>query len=310
MTNTIVRALTRTFRLARERTLMSIAALTAATLLVSGCVTNTEGPQPSATLNIDSISVNERAAALLPKEVRDRGVLRIGVDASYAPNQFEGPDGAPRGWEVELTTALAAKLGLRVEWTKLLFDQIIPQVTGGTLDLGSSSFNDTVERQQQVDFVDFYEAGLQFARGPDEPALTGDLCGLSISVQTTTTSDDYVTEESNACVEAGRAPIDVLRSDNQDEATYNAMIGRASYMLADSPITQFAVSRAEGKLVFDGDIFDAAPYGLVCQKDSPTTEAIRAAMQSLMDDGTYEKVLTAWGVEAGALKRAEINGVS
>ena len=41
--------------------------------------------------------------------------------------------------------------------------------------------------------------------------------------------------------------------------------------------------------------------------DSQTAEAVQEAMQKLMDDGTYTKILQHWGVESGALDKAEIN---
>lgn len=286
---------------------LALAASTA--LLLSGCVTNTEGPTGGETFDPSTVTVDDAAAALLPDAIRDRGVLRVGVDASYAPNEFEGPDGAPIGWEVELTTAVAAKLGLEVEWQKLLFDQIIPQVSGGTLDLGSSSFTDTTERQKQVDFVDFYEAGLQYAKAPDAEPIGEDLCGLTIAVQATTTSDDFLTAASEECTKKGKPAIEVLRSDNQDEATNNAVIGRAPYMLADSPITQYGVQQSAGKLELDGDYFDAAPYGLACGKDTGLAEAVKAAMESLLADGTYDRILSSWGVEAGRMDTIEINSV-
>ena len=292
-----------------KKLLAPLAAAAGLALVLTGCVTNTEGPTSTSTLDAGSIAVDEAAAALLPQAIADAGVLRIGVDASYAPNQFEGPDGQPVGWEVELTTAVAAKLGLKVEWSKLLFDQIIPQVAGGTLDLGSSSFSDTTERQKQVDFVDFYEAGLQYAKAPDAAALTDDLCGLSITVQATTTSDDFLTAKSEECTAAGKPAIDIMRSDNQDEATNNAAIGRAPYMLADSPITQYGVQQNEGKLELTGEIFDAAPYGLVVAKGSGLTEAVKAAMESLVADGTYGEILGAWGVDAGAVETITMNSV-
>lgn len=287
-----------------------LATAAAVALVLTGCVTNTEGPESTSSFDPASITVDETAANRLPQAIKDSGVLRVGTDATYAPNQFEGPDGAPIGWEVELTTALAAKLGLEVEWSKLLFDQIIPQVSGGTLDLGSSSFTDTIERQEQVDFVDFYEAGLQFAKAPDAADLTDDLCGLSITVQATTTSDDYLSSKSDECTAAGKPAIDIMRSDSQDEATNNAAIGRAPYMLADSPITQYGVQQNEGKLELTGSIFDSAPYGLVVAKDSGLAEAVQAALTSLVADGTYDTILSGWGVQAGAVSSIEINSVT
>lgn len=41
--------------------------------------------------------------------------------------------------------------------------------------------------------------------------------------------------------------------------------------------------------------------------DVDIAKAVQAALQKLMDDGTYMKILKHWGVESGALDKAEIN---
>lgn len=296
-----------------RKALGALAAFAAAALVLTGCVQNTEGSagsaNPSQSAEV-SVSVSDTAAALVPEEIASSGVLRVGTDATYAPNQYAGPDGEPVGWEVELVEAVAAKLDLEVEWAKEGFDQIIPKVTGGTLDMGSSSFSDTVERQESVDFVDFYEAGLQYVRGVDVDPLPDSLCGLTIGAQATTTSDDYLMAASDECEANGEEPINLIKKDGQDEATNDVVLGNTDYMLADSPIAQNSVLQASDKITLDGDVFDAAPYGLVFAKDTELTQAVQTAMQELMDDGTYETILSNWGVQDGAVDEAVINGAS
>ncbi|KAB1658061.1 ABC transporter substrate-binding protein [Pseudoclavibacter chungangensis] len=278
-----------------------------AAMLLTGCVNNETTPETDGSA-APEVAVDEAAAALLPENIKSAGVLTIGVDASYAPNEFEADDGSVTGWEVELGDAVAAKLGVKTDWKKLLFDAILPQVAGGTLDLGFSSFTDNAERQQQVDFVDYYEAGLQFAKSPDAEAIDPEnLCGLSIAVQATTTSDQYLTDKSTECTNGGQSAIEIVKSDGQDEATSNVALGKVPYMLGDSPITQYAVAQSDGKIELAGDLFDSAPYGIVIAKDSALVPAIQAAVQSLIDDGTYTAILEKWGVEAGAVTSAEIN---
>lgn len=296
-----------------RKALGALGAFAAAALVLTGCVQNTEGSagsaNPSQSAEV-SVSVSDTAAALVPEEIASSGVLRVGTDATYAPNQYAGPDGEPVGWEVELVEAVAAKLDLEVEWAKEGFDQIIPKVTGGTLDMGSSSFSDTVERQESVDFVDFYEAGLQYVRGVDVDPLPDSLCGLTIGAQATTTSDDYLMAASDECEANGEEPINLIKKDGQDEATNDVVLGNTDYMLADSPIAQNSVLQASDKITLDGDVFDAAPYGLVFANDTELTQAVQTAMQELMDDGTYESILSNWGVQDGAVDEAVINGVS
>jgi polar amino acid transport system substrate-binding protein len=81
-------------------------------------------------------------------------------------------------------------------------------------------------------------------------------------------------------------------------------------MLADSPIAPNSVLQASDKITLEGDVFDAAPYGLVFAKDTELTQAVQTAMQELMDEGTYEQILSNWGVQDGAVDEAVINGVS
>jgi polar amino acid transport system substrate-binding protein len=290
----------------RKKSLVAPVALAAAAaFLLTGCVNNEEAPAGGSSGG-GSVSADDELAALVPDDIASAGVLKIGVDASYAPNEFEADDGSVTGWDAELAEAVAAKLGLEVEWEKSLFDAILPKVAGGTLDLGWSSFTDNAERQAQVDFVDYYSAGLQFAKAADAEDLT-EFCGVTIAIQASTTSEQFLQAESDACVADGKDAIDMLKSDGQDEATNNAVLGRADYMLGDSPITQYAVAQSDDKLVLSGDIFDAAPYGVVIEKDSELVKAIQAAMQSIIDDGTYSDILEEWGVEAGAVDEATVN---
>ena len=290
----------------RRKSLVAPLALAAAAAFVlTGCVNNEEAPDSGSSAG-GSVSADDKLVALLPDDIAKAGVLKIGVDASYAPNEFEADDGSVTGWDAEIAEAVAAKLGLKVEWEKSLFDAILPKVAGGTLDLGWSSFTDNEERQAQVDFVDYYNAGLQFAKGKDAEDLT-EWCGITVAIQASTTSEQYLQDASDACVAEGKDAVDMLKSDGQDEATNNAVLGRADYLLGDSPIIQYGVAQSDDALVLSGDVFDAAPYGVVIEKDGDLIEAIQAAMQAIIDDGTYEDILSEWGVEGGAIDEATIN---
>lgn len=283
----------------------------AAALVLTGCVNNAESEGGGTTDTPDtttSIQPDEAAVALLPAEVKDSGVLIIGTDAEYPPNEYKDSAGNPVGWGVELAEAVSAKLGLTPEWEILGFDSIIPRIQEGALNMGSSSFTDNVERQKSVDFVNFLNAGSQWAAAIDTEVDPDNACGLTIAVQSTTVQDtDEMPARNQACLDAGEDPIEILRFDGQPEVTQAVVDGRADAFSADSPVTGDAVSVLGDKLHLVGDLFDAAPYGFAAQKDSDMTKAIQAALQSLMDDGTYLEILESAGIESGALDEATIN---
>lgn len=283
------------------------ALVAAAALALTGC-TNSETEDTGGSGATEGIQPDQAAVDLLPDEVKESGVLRIGTDAEYPPNEYKDDEGNPTGWGVELAEAVSAKLGLKPEWEILGFDSIIPRIQEGALDMGSSSFTDTVERQQSVDFVNFLNAGTQWAAAKGADIDPDDACGLTIAVQATTVQDtDELPAKNQACLDAGKDPIEVLRFDGQPEATQAVVDGRADAFSADLPVTGDAVKQLSDQLQVVGDVFDAAPYGFATQKDSEMTKAVQAALQSLMDDGTYLKILTAAGIESGALTTATIN---
>ena len=84
--------------------------------------------------------------------------------------------------------------------------------------------------------------------------------------------------------------------------------GAVDVFFADSPVVGYAIAQTEGQLEQLGKDFDSVPNAIAIKKgDSQTTDAVQKAMQKLMDDGTYGKILQHWGVESGALDKAEIN---
>lgn len=88
------------------------------------------------------------------------------------------------------------------------------------------------------------------------------------------------------------------------------MLGKADAMSADSPVTLDAIAKTEGKLKQTGELFDAAPYGFVVQKGSELAQAVQIALQSLVDDGTYQKILDHAGLKVGGVSKIEMNSVT
>ena len=282
----------------------------AAALTLSGCVTNTEGPEREAT-DTSGIKVDEAAVALLPADIKDSGEIVIGTDASYPPNEYKDSNGEIVGWGVDLANAVAAKLGLEPKWEEAGFDTIIPSIQGGKMDMGSSSFTDNAERQKTVDFVNFYEAGVLWAAPIGETVDPNNACGLKIAVQAGTFQHtDELPAKSQACEDAGKQAIEIMPFEGQAEATNAVVLGQAQAFSADSPVTLSAIAAQSDKIEAAGESFDVAPYGYALPKDSELTKAVQAALQSLMDDGTYLDILTKAGVEDGAIDKATINAGS
>ena len=283
-----------------------------AALMLTGCVDNsTPAESGSPGTSAAAITKDDAAAALVPAEVADRGTLIIGTEPTYAPNEFKNEAGDPIGWDIELASGLAAKLGLTPEFQVAKFDNIIPSVAGGKADIGASSFTYTPERAQQVDFVNYYNAGIQWASATGADVDPNNACGLKVAVQTATFEDtDEVPAKSDACVAAGKPAIDKLKFDTQADVANAVVLGQADALSADSPVSLYAIAQTGDKLQPAGETFDEAPYGMVVARGSALTAAVQAALQSMVDDGSYTAILDAWGVTDGGVNDITINAAA
>ncbi|MFI6433587.1 ABC transporter substrate-binding protein [Rhodococcus oryzae] len=278
-------------------------------LVLSSCVTNNEGLIPVADdVHVDRV---DEIAADLPREVAASGRLIAGTNIPYAPNEFKDEAGNIVGFDVDLLNAVGKVLGLTVDYKQADFDKIIPAVQAGTYTMGMSSFTDSKEREESVDFVTYYRAGIQWAQRTGEPVDPNNACGLRVGVQTTTTEDiDEVPAKSEACVAAGRPPIKKVKFDSQDDVANALILGRVDALSADSPVTAYAIKRSGGRMEAAGEVFDSAPYGWPLVKGSPLAPVLQRAMQYLIDGGQYQQIADNWGVGSGTITQSQINGAA
>ncbi|APC37124.1 ABC transporter substrate-binding protein [Nocardiopsis dassonvillei] len=270
------------------------------------------GAEESAAPEAPSVEVDEELAALVPADVAEAGTVTIGVEASYPPGEYLDADGETvLGFNVDLVNAALAKLGLEATWEPTAFDSIIIGVDTGTYDLGSSSFTVTEERMEQVNMISYFSSGTQwFAQAGNPQDVDPDnACGMRIAVQSNTTHDTDIEERSAACVDAGEEAITIQKFESQPLATETVVSGVNDASLADMPTSAYALEQTgEGVLEFIGEQYNAAPYGILTNKeDTELAEAVAAAFNALIEDGTYAEVLGEWGVDAGGMESAEVN---
>ena len=249
--------------------------------------------------DVSSVKKDDAIAALLPESVTKDGKLTIGTNPSYAPAEFLDADGKTQiGYDMDLARAMGNIFGLETEIVSSNFDTIIPAI-GSKYDLGIAAFTITKERMESVDFVSYFTAGMGYAVATGNPKNVdeNDLCGLNVAVET-----------GKQCKADGKKDITIQSSKQQTDATTAVVTGKADVFFADSPVVVYAIAQTDGQLEQLGKDFDEVPNAIAIKKgDSQTTEAVQKAMQKLMDDGTYTKILQHWGVESGALDKAEIN---
>ncbi len=251
----------------------------------------------------------DELAAGVPADIGKSGKLIVGVTIPYTPNEFKDPQGKIVGFDVDLLDAVAATLGLTTDYRESDFARIIPSIDGGTYNVGMSSFTDTKEREKQVDFVTYFNAGTQWAQRAGEPVDPNNACGKKVAAMAASTQEiDELPAKSKKCVDAGKPEIRIIKFDGQDAVTNAVVLGQADAMSADSPVTAWAIKQSDGKLQDAGAVFDTAPYGWPVKKGSPLAQSLQKALEHLIQTGDYKTIATNWGLESGLIDKPVING--
>jgi polar amino acid transport system substrate-binding protein len=284
----------------------------AVAMVAAGCGDNGGSGGGSTETTAAAPAVDEALAAKVPDAIKSDGKILIGTDSSYPPNEFLDTDGKTViGWDVDLFNAIAAKLGLKTEWQSAVFDAIIPGIGSGKYELGVSSFFITDERKQQVDMVSYYSVGTQWLTKKGNPSgIQPDAaCGKKVAVQTNTAQDtDDLAKRQETCKSQGKPAITVDRYQRQDQATASVVSGKDDATLADSPVMAYAVKQTNGQLELLGDAYDTYFYGAVIKKgQAEFAQVVADAVKALVSDGTYNTILTKWGVQAGAIDNPAVN---
>ena len=248
-------------------------------------------------------------AATVPADIRQSGRLVIGINVPYAPNEFKDSQGNIVGFDVDLMNAIARTLGLEADYRETAFASIIPSVQADNFDVGASSFTDTADREQDVDFVTYFEAGNLWARRAGTSVEPSAACGLKVGVaQGGLQETKEIPAKSDECVAAGLSPIDMVVFTRQDDLTKALVAGEVDAMSADSPVTGFAVKLSAGVLETAGEVTDSASYGWPVAKGSGLAESLKQGLEQLMKTGEYRTIATQWGIEKGMIDAPVING--
>jgi polar amino acid transport system substrate-binding protein len=308
---------------ARSRTAAVGAIAVAGALLLTGCGDQTEGGNDSGSKETASSS----SAPLfdkLPANIQKAGVIKVGTNAEYAPMEYQD-GGKIVGVDPDIAAALGKQLGVEFKFTSGSFDGLITSLNSGRYDVAMSSITDTKARQEGlddkgkklgpgVDFVDYFTAGtaVYVQKGnPKKINSIADLCGQTAAVQRGTTYEQALKDQSKKCTDGGGKKITIEPFENDTEAQTRVKSGGAVAGVNDYPVAVDLARKADGGNAFEvvGEQVDAGPFGIAVNKDNKElTEALEAAVNAIIEDGTYKKILEKWGAESGAIDKAAING--
>ena len=288
----------------------SAIALGIASLLFAGACSNT-------TDRVGDTNSEESASGSvigdsLDDELVTPGVLTVAIFDTSPPGSFYAEDGRLIGWEVELAGNLADQLGLDIDFIGGSFDSVLGAVESGAADIGIASIFDTRERQQRVDFVEYFVGGTSWAVASGSDFNPIDPCGSRVgALEGSAQLIDYLPRLSEQCVGSGAEAIEAVSYEAMTTAASDTTAGVLDAIVADDPVVAYLASQSFGRLRVPQTYIEAQPYGIASPKGKVRlTRAIQSALDASREDRFYRNLLGRWGLQAGAVADFTSSGIA
>lgn len=252
--------------------------------------------------------------SLLPANIKARGYITIVSDTSFGPPWDYNPNNKPSqflGIDPSLARGFAKVLGLQIHWSISPFDGIIPALKAGRYDLSMNGMTDTAAREKQVDMIHYVNDSdtiVVAAGNPDHIRGLSDLCGKTVAVATGTHEADIVQTYQSKC--AKKMTISLFPSNGPTFLAVES--GRAAATINGYAATFYLqkhhVAGFKGLQGLPQVHLGANPQGIAVPKSDPQLRnAIAAALNLMIKNGSYHRILASWGIAANGLLRAVVN---
>ncbi len=285
----------------------AVAALCAALTACSGTASSSTSPGASPSVDPEWAKIR----AELPASVRSQGELTVGTSAAYPPFDYYASDNKTViGIDPDLASAVGEVLGIKLTFVAADFSSLIPGMAAGRYDLVWADAGDNPARQQQVDIIDYNRNTSLFLTSSDTKKVTKktDVCGKTVAVEQGTTEVQYMQQQSTDCQAAGLAPVTVNQYPGLNDAVLAVKSGRAYATIANNATIGYTAKQSGGQLVASGPTYFSTLCGVLTPKGSPLTKPLQKALQQIVDDGRYAKILKKYGAEAAAIDTITVNG--
>ena len=265
------------------------------------------GTGGSTTYKVDADATLAKQAASLVSG----GTLKAATAAGTPPYEyFENGTQTLRGADIDLGKAIAAKLGLKIEYTSLDFAGIIPAIQTKRYDLAIAGMGDTPAREKVVDFVDYSTDSNSIVTTKGNPkGISGidSLCGLRVSAVEGSVPLGLLQEQNKKC--GTKINISIMK----DNATALLQVqnGRAYATIYQTGVAGYLIKtdKAAANLEIVSNTEYGKGYNAIAFAKSSTQlrDLVQKATESLQGDGTYKTIHDTWGLENNVIDKITVN---
>ncbi len=255
-------------------------------------------------------------SAQTPLKTVAEGEIRFLNNPIYPPMEFvDEKTGEIDGFDPDLAKAVAERLKLKPVFVKAAFSDLQSSLQTGRGDAIISGMSDTVARQDAMDMIDYIVSGPTFftlKSKAGEITDQTDVCGRTVAASRTGTIPRDVAKWSDEnCIAAGKPAVKFEGVADSNAARLGMKQGRYEVVVQGSETLAWLVQLEPDNYSIIGDpILNNDVFAIGFKKDNPELrDAVLNAVNEMIVDGSYGKLLEKWNLKANAIEKATVNGV-
>ena len=261
------------------------------------------------------VSVDPAAAALVPDAIKADGKLTVVTTGGTPPlSTFATDNKTLIGSEVDIAYAVGESLGLQVEVLPVAWADWPLGVESGKYEAVLSNVTVTEARKEKFDFATYRNDLLGFYAKSDsdigEVKEAKDVAGKRIIVGSGTNQEAILVRWDEENKKNGLKPVEFQYYDDDSASQLALQSGRADLTFGPNASAAYKAAK-DGKTKEVGTLEGGWPLkaeiAFTTQKGNGLAVAAQAALNTLIKDGSYAKILDRWGLSSEAIPASELN---
>lgn len=218
--------------------------------------------------------------------------IKIASDADYEPFSYTDAQGQPAGFDVDIAKALCAEMNKDCEIVLMSFDEIMPALIKGDVDVAVAGLAMTPDRQESVDFTDrYYRSHSIFVQraGSFKDTKPESLKGKKAGAQVDTIQENYIRKMYGDNIE-------IVTEQIFEDLFKDLHNGKVDIVFADGlpAYAMLKTSLGEGLepvgMPVSPSSAQANSHIAVTKKDPGLRDELNKALQGILRNGEYDRI--------------------